>query len=538
MSRLHPRPRVRGPAAALPRVLPALFCLLLAACGAAGEDLLPGSAVDSSAAPSVLTITTQSLPDGRAGAAYPPAQITTSGAEGEVEVELVAGALPPGLALASDGRLLGTPTQSGCFAFSVRAEDGTDAAQRDLAIAVDHVGIVVESGLRHGCAWSGHDVLLRVTGAAGDVRFEIADAQSGGRILSTNGPEAVYRPGTTPGRIVTDVLRAHLEGQEVSCELALRVAPDPYEHHFARFGSTDVWVLDLDKKHGAHPYATDLHAALAHLGLRRTDSTDREGTRADRLAEEACRALLLRELCPMFLRLPDGSAGPDGLPISFDLEMPGDGYERPAPAHWLPGAPNRYSVMAFVDGSRWGIVGTAITDSARNALHVHDAPLGDEELGVFVNRIAESVGLVYSPSGGNPLLDRPVGEEDVEVLEALLYGLPSSGTRAQDVRSMLEGFARSLAAVAAHEIGHSLGLSHTNPTTYGSLMNSGAAIHPLAECAFLPEDLAQLRSALPGPGRAGAPATSGVPTGIAAQAMPAGGIDVCRRGECGGRPGR
>lgn len=71
------------------------------------------------AAPIVLAPT--ALPDGIVGTAYD--QAITAGGGTPPYLFSVDGSLPPGLALASDGRLAGTPTTAGSYAFVVHATD-------------------------------------------------------------------------------------------------------------------------------------------------------------------------------------------------------------------------------------------------------------------------------------------------------------------------------------------------------------------------------------------------------------------------------
>jgi hypothetical protein len=72
-----------------------------------------------------LEITTTSLKDGKVGQAYADTIKTRGGDEG-VEVTVVSGQLPPGLAfrgLDDDAELYGTPTLAGQYLFTVAARD-------------------------------------------------------------------------------------------------------------------------------------------------------------------------------------------------------------------------------------------------------------------------------------------------------------------------------------------------------------------------------------------------------------------------------
>ncbi|MGH9838559.1 MAG: putative Ig domain-containing protein [Blastocatellia bacterium] len=69
-----------------------------------------------------LTLAPASLPNGASGAAFQQ-QITVSGGAGPFQFWLSGGALPPGLTLAQNGLLSGTPTTQGIYQFTIRATD-------------------------------------------------------------------------------------------------------------------------------------------------------------------------------------------------------------------------------------------------------------------------------------------------------------------------------------------------------------------------------------------------------------------------------
>ncbi len=76
---------------------------------------------------SAIRMSPSALPAMRAGGAYRQA-LEASGGRAPYTYALAAGTLPPGLSLAADGVLSGTPTQRSEFGFSVRAKDAAGAA--------------------------------------------------------------------------------------------------------------------------------------------------------------------------------------------------------------------------------------------------------------------------------------------------------------------------------------------------------------------------------------------------------------------------
>jgi hypothetical protein len=82
-----------------------------------------------------LSIDTSQLPDGTMGVAY-GLTLQASGPEQAPSWSVVSGDLPPGLELASDGRLAGTPTEPGSWTFAVEAAAAGQAPQAEFTLAV------------------------------------------------------------------------------------------------------------------------------------------------------------------------------------------------------------------------------------------------------------------------------------------------------------------------------------------------------------------------------------------------------------------
>ena len=85
--------------------------------------------------PTALVITTTSLPGGTQGSSY-NATVHGSGGVPPYSFTRTAGALPPGLALATNGNISGTPTSSGTFNFTVTLSDSHSDPTTSRALSI------------------------------------------------------------------------------------------------------------------------------------------------------------------------------------------------------------------------------------------------------------------------------------------------------------------------------------------------------------------------------------------------------------------
>jgi hypothetical protein len=95
----------------------------------------PRMVVTTAGVPTVLTITTSSLPSATQNAAYDQTLNAAAGT-GPYTWSVVAGTLPDGVVLGAAGNLHGVPTQTGTFPFTAQVDDGTHTATKQLSLTV------------------------------------------------------------------------------------------------------------------------------------------------------------------------------------------------------------------------------------------------------------------------------------------------------------------------------------------------------------------------------------------------------------------
>jgi len=141
--------------------------------------------------------------------------------------QVVAGALPPGLALSSDGRISGTPQAGGQYAFSVQVADGSGRlASASFALTTVNALRVLTTALPEVEAGSAYQTTLQATGGTPPYRWAVIEGQlPDGLALSAGGVVSGASSGGSPSSVVaaaTDSLGriAH------SGELALVFATD------------------------------------------------------------------------------------------------------------------------------------------------------------------------------------------------------------------------------------------------------------------------------------------------------------------------
>jgi len=121
-----------------------------------------------------ITLAPTSLPSVQAGTAYSQSLSATGGASPHA-FDVLSGTLPPGLTLASDGLLSGTPTTSNTYSFTVRATDSTAAGLGGPYIGLRTYSLTISEppfrGLfaSIGTAWTMQAVVTRSVGTAWDM---------------------------------------------------------------------------------------------------------------------------------------------------------------------------------------------------------------------------------------------------------------------------------------------------------------------------------------------------------------------------------
>lgn len=147
----------------------------------------------------------ESLQSGKLGTVY-SASITAAGGTAPYAFSLVSGSLPAGLALASTGKLTGTPQTSGTFNFRIQATDSKNSTgTRDYLIVVNPAGLgITPDALPRTIVGRNYSVVFGATGGAPPYQFSLSSGSlPPGLTLSQSGTLSgkLQRAGTFPFQV-------------------------------------------------------------------------------------------------------------------------------------------------------------------------------------------------------------------------------------------------------------------------------------------------------------------------------------------------
>lgn len=204
-----------------------------------------------------LAMATLALPSATQGDVYTTTLVATGGT-GTFAWSVTEGALPPGLALSTDGVLNGTLTGSGTSNFTLRVTSGAQQVDRAFTVTVAPALAVLTTVLREGIVGVTYADTLRATGTSGAVNWGVeSGALPAGLTLLSNG--TLSGTPTTAGTStftvqVTSGLQTATRGLSVTIVPALvLVTPtlanatvgNPYAQQLVASGGTGTYTWTL-----------------------------------------------------------------------------------------------------------------------------------------------------------------------------------------------------------------------------------------------------------------------------------------------------
>jgi large repetitive protein len=179
-----------------------------------------------------LVVVTPSLPDANLNQAYTAPALAASG-DTVNSWSLAGGTLPPGLTLAANGVIAGTPTQSGTFSFSVQANGNGTSDTRGLSIFVlaplelqtllgakpPTTGLTAKTTVNAPLTTG-----VKAVGGRAPYTFAADGALPPGIVLNT-ATGALTGSGTTAGRFASTISVTDATGAKVSIPWSFTILP-------------------------------------------------------------------------------------------------------------------------------------------------------------------------------------------------------------------------------------------------------------------------------------------------------------------------
>ena len=177
------------------------------------------------AATGAPAITTSALAGGTVGTPYSQTLAATGGAP--ITWSVSGGALPSGLSLSAAGVISGTPTASGTFSFTVKAENSAGNSTKALSIAVGTAPPITTVSLQDGAVGAAYSQTLMAGGTP-----PITWSVSGGALppgLSLSAAGVISGTPTASGTFTFTVMAANAGGSDTkSLSITVNGAPKTY----------------------------------------------------------------------------------------------------------------------------------------------------------------------------------------------------------------------------------------------------------------------------------------------------------------------
>ena len=175
--------------------------------------------------PAPLSVTTESLDDGRVGVSYSES-LTAAGGTTPYQWAVASGALPSGLTLGSGGGITGTPTTFGDSNFTVRVTDsGSRTATRALSIHIEPPALTITTAsLPRGLVGNVYTTTLEATGGSGGNRWSVGGGLPAG--LSLNATAGTIS-GTPSGAATSNFTVTVTDNGNRTNSKALSIIVDP-----------------------------------------------------------------------------------------------------------------------------------------------------------------------------------------------------------------------------------------------------------------------------------------------------------------------